>query len=87
MEAAAATHSEATSTVEIVVNNRQVLMPRHQATGLQIKEAAIRQGVPIQPDFVLFRITAHGQEQVRNEQEIELHRDEHFRAVDRDDNS
>jgi hypothetical protein len=39
-------------TVVIHVNERPVSVP-HRVTGLEIKQAAISQGVPIQLDFIL----------------------------------
>ena len=40
-------------TVEISVNSKPVTMKGSEATGQQIKQAAIEQGVQIQPSFVL----------------------------------
>ena len=40
-------------TVTIEVNDHKVEMPAGPATGLEIKEAAIKQGVNIQLNFVL----------------------------------
>jgi hypothetical protein len=42
--------------VVIVVNRHDVLMKGLKATGLQIKQAAIAQGVSIKIDFVLFEV-------------------------------
>jgi len=50
IEATAKHHGHAT---EIQVNNRAVELPDHKVTGLEIKRAAIEQGVPIEQDFVL----------------------------------
>ena len=38
--------------VTILVNNHAVKLPDKEATGFEIKEAAIKQGVPIQLGFV-----------------------------------
>ena len=40
-------------TVTIEVNDHKVEMPAGPATGLEIKDAAIKQGVNIQQNFVL----------------------------------
>ena len=48
-----ATNSEGSKTVTIEVNGHKVEMPEGPATGLEIKDAAIKNGVAIQPNFVL----------------------------------
>jgi hypothetical protein len=74
--------------VAIVMNNTHtVKLPDKETTGLQIKEAAIAQGVPIQLGFVLFRLTGHEQHPVRDDEKITVHDGEQFRCVDNDDNS
>lgn len=40
-------------TVTVTVNNKRVVLPDHRVTGLEVKEAAISQGVDIQLDFIL----------------------------------
>lgn len=75
-------------TVTIVMNNTHtVKLPDKETTGLQIKEASIGQGVPIQLGFVLFRLTGHKQHPVRDDDRITVHDDQQFRCVDNDDNS
>ena len=74
--------------VTIAVNFKPVTMPERHATGLEIKQAAVAQGVNIQPDFVLFRDKGHGRrDPVRDDEQIELHSGEKFEAVPGDDNS
>ena len=41
------------SSFTVTVNNRPVILTSHRVTGLAIKEAAIAQGVQIEPDFLL----------------------------------
>ncbi len=48
------------SYVDIIVNKKSVRIEDNEATGLGIKEAAIAQGVKIQPDFRLTEIVANG---------------------------
>jgi hypothetical protein len=73
--------------VEIRVNRQPVHMAAREATGLQIKEAAIAQQVEIQLDFVLSG-KVHGKlEVIGDQQRVELHHDEEFSAVAPDDNS
>jgi len=73
---------------EISVNERPVLVPGHEATGMGIKEAAIRQAVPIQPDFVLSEELEHRRTRVIGDDELlHLHPRMRFVAVAPDDNS
>lgn len=73
--------------VVIEVNRKPVRVAGHEATGLQIKQAAIDQGVHIQLDFVLSRRVDHRHEIVRDDQKVRLHEGEEFHAVRPDDNS
>jgi hypothetical protein len=74
--------------ITITVNFKPVTMPGRHATGLEIKQVAISQGVNIKVDFVLFRDKGHGRrDPIRDEERIELHRGEKFEAVPGDDNS
>lgn len=62
--------------VTIVVNNREVEMPDRDATGAQIKHQA---GIPA--EFMLYREHTGKLEPVADDQAIELHENERFRAV------
>lgn len=73
--------------VSILVNEKPVSLPDHKATGKQVKQAAIDQGVAIKLDFNLFRVTGHAQHPVGDEETVTLHNGERFRAVAPDDNS
>lgn len=74
--------------VTITVNERSVEMTAHQATGLEIKQAALAQGVPIQPDFVLsLELGGRRTRVIGDNEEIELHPNQRFVAVAPDDNS
>ncbi|WP_419921960.1 multiubiquitin domain-containing protein [Candidatus Poriferisodalis sp.] len=74
--------------VPIEVNNKPVKVDGPTATGLQIKQAAIDQGVSIQLDFHLSVIGGDGKEvRVNDDESVELHRDLKFFAVAGDDNS
>jgi hypothetical protein len=74
-------------TVEITVNKKKVRMEGMRATGLQIKEAAIAQGVQIEPDFQLALIHGHERRIIGDTDEVELHEDQKFVATASDDNS
>lgn len=74
--------------VTVTVNGRPVTFTDHKATGLEIKTTAVRQGVPIQTDFVLFEVKG-GQplKQIGDQETVTLHKNQAFRAVAPDDNS
>lgn len=73
--------------VTIKVNQKEVKMPRHRATGLEIKQAAIDQGVNIKLDFLLYRIVNGKQLPVRDDEPLRLYECEEFRCLAPDDNS
>lgn len=74
--------------VEIEVNGRLVRMSSKEVTGLQIKEAAIQQGVSIQLDFILSVERGPRQTQIVGDEDlVHLHKHERFVAVAPDDNS
>lgn len=74
--------------VTVHVNERPVVMPRHRATGLEIKTIAITQGVPIEADFILVEELAHGRTKVIGDNDL-VHLGPHsrFLANDGDDNA
>ncbi len=76
-------------TTTIIVNEKySVTIQGHKATGMEIKDAAIAQGAPIQKDFNLFRVNpGNNLKQVRDDETEALHEGERFRAVTTDDNS
>ena len=81
-------HHDRHKPVVIRVNNKPITMPGRYATGLEIKEVAIRDGVNIKIDFVLFAELPNGKEEVvRDDQTVELHHDQCFEAIDNDDHS
>src|ERR1700730_9920483 len=60
--------------IEITVNFKPVRLHERKVTGLEIKEAAIAQGVNIKPDFVLFEDKGQGQRKVIGDQdEVHIH--------------
>jgi hypothetical protein len=75
-------------TITVTVNGKSVVFHEENATGLQIKEAAIAQGVNIKPDFKLFLISeGKDPEPISDTQKVELKDGEKFRAVSPDDKS
>ena len=53
LRAAEQHHQPPGQTVTVHVNERPVRLPGHTVTGLEVKEAAIALGVPIELDFIL----------------------------------
>lgn len=76
-------------TVTVTVNNKLVTLPRHRVTGLEIKEAAIAQGVAIRLDFIL-TLEAHDGKPARtidDDEVVTVTRESVFIANDGDDDS
>jgi hypothetical protein len=74
--------------VTIHVNDRPVNVAGPKRTGLEIKEAAINQGVPIKLDFALSELLANGGTRaVGNSDEVTVNAETRFTAIDVDDNS
>ena len=77
--------------IEIEVNNKPVHFPdergRDEATGIEIKGAAIAQGVPIQLTFPLFQERGNKLVPVGDDQAIYIRQGEKFRCVAPDDTS
>lgn len=72
----------------VTVNNRPVTFNQLKATGLEIKAAAVTQGVPIKPDFALFEEKGGSPlKPVGDGEQVTLHPNQKFRAVAPDDNS
>lgn len=75
-------------TITVTVNERPVTFSEHKATGLEIKQAAIKQSVAIQEDFVLFEVKGNSPlKQIGDCETITLHEGQKFRATAPDDNS
>lgn len=74
--------------VEITVNGKVVRVEGPKASGLEIKEAAIAQGVSIQLDFVLSEeIGDRRTKVIGDKDEVTVHPHSKFIAVAPDDNS
>ena len=81
-------HGKKPHPVEITVNERQVIVPDHDTTGLEIKKAAIAQGVAIKIDFILQQELPQGGSRVIGDNDpVKVHPRDRFTAIDRDDNS
>lgn len=74
--------------VTITVNNKPVVIDGPRVTGLEIKEAAIAQGVEIGLDFVLSEELPNGETRVVGDDDpVTVTKHSKFTAVAGDDNS
>jgi hypothetical protein len=74
--------------INVLVNEKPVVLEGQAQTGESVKQAAIHQHVPIQLDFVLSIERGGGRtELVGDDQKIEVHEHERFLAIPNDDNS
>lgn len=81
-------HGPKAKPTTIHVNERPVDMPDDRATGLEIKQQAIRHGVQIQVDFELVEELENGRtKNVGNDDEVKLKKSSRFLANDGDENS
>lgn len=75
-------------TVVVTVNEQPVTLHGRTATGLEIKTAAIAQGVNIQPNFVLQEELPNGTSRIVGDgDEVHLRPHLRFTAIQPDDNS
>jgi hypothetical protein len=75
--------------VTVKVNTKPVTLTRHRVTGLQVKEAAIAQGVEIEVDFLL-TLEAHAGQPARtvdDDETVTVTKHSEFTANDGDDDS
>jgi hypothetical protein len=74
--------------VEVTVNGRPVRLEKEQLTGLEIKQAAIGQQVPIELDFILQLELANGDAKIIGDtDEVKIKPHQRFTAIANDDNS
>jgi hypothetical protein len=76
------------SPIQVLVNDQKVVLDQAEATGAEIKAAAIAAGVPIEPDFVLSEVLPNGKQKVvPDDKKIHLNDGDEFWAIPGDDNS
>lgn len=75
--------------VTVKVNTKAVDLPDNSVTGLQVKEAAIAQGVEIQLDFLLTLEArdGHPAETIDDDEVVKVNKQSEFTANDVDDDS
>jgi len=70
------------------VNEHPVRLEGRRHSGLQIKEAAIKQGVRIQPDFVLLEELPHNRtKEIKDDEFVVVSDKTRFQAIPNDDHS
>jgi hypothetical protein len=75
-------------TVTVLVNEKPVNVPAPKVTGLEIKQAAMNAGLPVQLDFVLSEERPNGDTDiVGDEDEVTVNKNSKFLAIAPDDNS
>ena len=80
---------EANKTVSVVFNNNQhITLEQRKYTGLELKQAAIQQGVLIQLSYVLFEVKRNGRRVIIGDHDtVQVNKESEFSAVADDDNS
>ena len=74
--------------IDIMVNDKPVVLEGTKQTGASVKKAAIEQDVNIKEDFVLSIELGGGKtDLVGDDEKIEVHNGERFLAIENDDNS
>jgi hypothetical protein len=74
--------------VTVTVNNKPVVVEGPRVTGLEIKEAAIAQGVAIELDFLLSEERPNGETRIVGDADtVTVNQHSKFTAVAGDDNS
>lgn len=88
MEATSPTKAKQ-GTVTVTVNTKPVTLEQHRVTGLEIKQAAIAQGVAIELDFILVEDAHAGHEAqvIGDDDLVTVTKHSSFTANDGDDNS
>ena len=75
-------------TVAVIVNEKAVEVPAPKATGLEIKQAAMAAGLPVQLDFVLSEERNNDNAKiVGDEDTVVVNKNSRFVLVPPDDNS
>lgn len=75
-------------TVTVLVNEKPVDVPAPKTTGLEIKQAAMNAGLPVQLDFVLSEERPNGDTDiVGDKDEVSVNKNSKFLAIAPDDNS
>lgn len=83
----AATEKSKIRTVDITVNRRPVVLQGKRVTGLEIKRAAIAQGVAIELSFQLSEKKGKNLQPIADTDVVTIKTGTEFRAVAGDDNS
>jgi hypothetical protein len=75
------------SPIPVTINNQTVQLPEREMTGLEIKQAAAEQGLPIDTGFQLSVKHGPRYDVIGDTDTVRIHRNLEFLAVPPDDNS
>jgi hypothetical protein len=73
--------------ITVSVNGQPVALPDREVTGLEVKQAAIAQGLPVGLEFQLSVKRGNRYQVVDDDDKIKVHQGQEFLAVAPDDNS
>ncbi len=74
--------------VTVEINGNQVVLDEKVMSGMEIKQAAITQGLQIQPDFVLQLLRPNGEyDPIGDTEEVHVRKGMEFTCIAPDDNS
>lgn len=74
--------------LNVTVNGKPVVLTKHRMTGLEIKQAAIAQGVAIELTFILQEELPNGHQKIIGDNDpVEVRNHDRFTAIHNDDNS
>jgi hypothetical protein len=74
--------------IKVEINDKTVVLDEKVMTGMEIKQAAITQGLQIQPDFVLQLQRPNGEyDVIGGNQELHIRKGMDFTCIAPDDNS
>jgi hypothetical protein len=73
--------------ITVSVNGQPVVLPDREVTGLEVKQAAVAQGLPIGLEFQLSVKRGNRYQVVDDTDTIKVHQGQEFLAVAPDDNS
>ena len=82
-----ADREQSSHSVTVTINNQRVVLTERRMTGLEIKQAAIAQGVEIEVGFQLSVKRGNRYHVVADNEPVTIHKGQEFLAVAPDDNS
>ncbi|GAA4481264.1 hypothetical protein [Microbacterium panaciterrae] len=82
------THHDTHHTVTVPFNRKPIRLEQRAYSGLELKQEAIRQGVDIRLDYILFELKHNGRREIIADREhVQVNKESAFVANSGDDNS